>query len=306
MTFSFSTQDHLIHDLKAPLDVITRLQNNSQLGGEVKDQLSSCSNYIKEIIATYFTANKQFSKDLFISECVREKILLFEDIKFSFQNNAKIDEFIFLDIDQLKFNRILFNLISNASQALKENSKKEAKILISTHNDKDYYYLSLSDNGCGFPPHILEGTVFTSSEASCGIGLDSVTTILEESGGSIKIYNTPQGACIDLQIPIIFKDIDQVVLYEDQELFIRYWEKKAREENINLIVNPSNQPQGRSLYFVDVHLDGSCGLRLAQRLVKQTNAQVILTTNYPKSCLQEVEGIRGVIDKTPPFSYFSR
>jgi two-component sensor histidine kinase len=306
MTYQLTQQDHLIHDLKAPIEIISRLQNTIELGYETRKQLESCSSYLKELIGHYFKSEKSTTKGDSISACISNKMSLFNEITFKTEYQASIDQFVFLKIDQLKFNRVLFNLLSNSRQSLQKSGVESPQITIKTKNDHQYFYLSLSDNGCGFPPSILNGFINTSSELGQGIGLSSVKSIISESGGSIQLENHECGAQIFLQIPIIFKDATQIVLFEDQPIFSHYWSNDFEKSCLkaHFCINPKVVHDKNTIIFIDVKLKDQCGLELAKEFYQKGFYNIFLTTNYSQEKFKDIDYIKGVIDKNSPFQYF--
>ena len=106
--------------------------------------------------------------------------------------------------------QVLHNLLQNAQDAL--GDVPAPRIVVRTElaptaaGTKACVKLSVIDNGCGFPPAMLE-RVFepyvTSKPKGTGLGLAIVKKIIEEHRGSIDVRNAePTGACVSFTVPI--------------------------------------------------------------------------------------------------------
>ena len=299
LTPTLSQLDHIVHDLKAPLQIIKKMQESLQFDQDTKDQLSSCTGYLESLISKYFSveSNNTLAHDS-IKKTIQSKYELFKEISFTEKHRANIDLFQYLTIDQLDFNRLLFNLISNSAEAFKNSQTKNPQIKIQTSNNENYFFLTMSDNGCGFPPNILNGLNSLHRSKGRGIGLSSVTTILQESEGDMTLKNTPNGAKVILRFPLIFKKASEVILYEDEVLFSNYWKKNLADNNINLIVNPKRHPKEDALIFMDINLDQECGIKKAQKIKSEIRCNILYATNLPNHDSSDIE----IVSKDPPFS----
>jgi signal transduction histidine kinase len=105
-----------------------------------------------------------------------------------------------IDADRLE--RVLINLISNASEAMvttKEPSKNAPKIIISTKPLAHGVELSVADNGPGIAADAMEkilNPMFTTKSFGTGLGLSAVANIVEKHGGSFTFANRPEGGAI--------------------------------------------------------------------------------------------------------------
>jgi two-component sensor histidine kinase len=302
LTPNLNQLDHIVHDLKAPLQIIKKMQESLQFDQDTKDQLSSCTGYLESLISKYFSAKTtNITSHDSIKKTIQSKYELFKEINFTEKHRANIDLFQYLTIDQLDFNRLLFNLISNSSEAFKKSQTKNPQIKIQTSNNENYFILTMSDNGCGFPPNILNGLNSLHRSKGRGIGLSSVTTILKETEGDMTLKNNPNGATVILRFPLIFKKASEVILYEDESLFSSYWKNNLAENNINLIINPTRAPQKDSLIFMDINLGDECGIKKAKELKGNTECNVFFTTNHSRDKVLQFTCDIPVTNKEPPF-----
>jgi two-component system phosphate regulon sensor histidine kinase PhoR len=112
-----------------------------------------------------------------------------------------------LDMDRLKFKRVLFNLLSNAIKF----TPRGGQIFISINNTTDNIEVSISDTGIGISkrllPHIFDrftkaSREGTEKEKSIGIGLWTTKKIVELHGGQISVKSkVNKGTKFEINIP---------------------------------------------------------------------------------------------------------
>jgi nitrogen fixation/metabolism regulation signal transduction histidine kinase len=106
--------------------------------------------------------------------------------------------------------QVLHNLLQNAQDALGDTPAP--RIVVHTElagagaGQRASVRLSVVDNGCGFPPSMLE-RVFepyvTSKPKGTGLGLAIVKKIIEEHRGAIEVGNAePSGARVSFTVPV--------------------------------------------------------------------------------------------------------
>jgi signal transduction histidine kinase len=96
-----------------------------------------------------------------------------------------------IDGDQGRLRQLLHNLLKNALEACKDVG--QVRIRVATRNEsssgRDQVVLTITDNGPGFPPGIMENLfepyVSTKPRGS-GLGLAIVKKIVEEHAGTIS------------------------------------------------------------------------------------------------------------------------
>ncbi|MBI2609378.1 MAG: PAS domain S-box protein [Deltaproteobacteria bacterium] len=135
--------------------------------------------YIENMIAT-FKINPQFKKNISITTKGK-------DIEFYF--------------DPERGKQILWNLLINASQAMREGGTIE----ISWNEDQNKNILCIKDHGCGIPENIREkifDPFFTTKEGGTGLGLATVYKIIEAHGGRIDVTSkVNQGTTFNIEFP---------------------------------------------------------------------------------------------------------
>jgi nitrogen fixation/metabolism regulation signal transduction histidine kinase len=114
-------------------------------------------------------------------------------INFSSENAAP-NIHIQADSDQLSM--VLINLVKNAKEAL--NHTNNGVIKIKTYSQNQLVFIEVIDNGPGIEPEALEDIFipfFTTKEYGSGIGLSLSRQIIQQHGGSIKVFSEPGKGC---------------------------------------------------------------------------------------------------------------
>jgi len=135
---------------------------------------------------------------------------LIEDVSGLYENSeAKITYELAEDMPDLigdvtMLRQVLHNLVQNAQDALVDEASPQ--ILVKTDWDEAYVKLTVSDNGHGFPNHLLahayEPYVTTKSHGT-GLGLAVVKKMVEEHDGRSTIENNEVGgASITIALPL--------------------------------------------------------------------------------------------------------
>jgi len=104
-----------------------------------------------------------------------------------------------------KIQQVMFNLIKNASDAITEKSNGRIGVRLDVQNARAL--LSISDNGQGIDPEILERIwepfFTTKGENGNGFGLDMCRRIIASHNGTISCESTPgRGAKFTVDLPI--------------------------------------------------------------------------------------------------------
>ena len=118
-----------------------------------------------------------------------------KQIKFNFEKNT---DKILMWIDPRKFEKIIYNLLSNAFKHAPENGFVSIKI----EKQEELVRISVSDSGLGVAEDEIN-QVFdrfykgkSTNIQGAGIGLSIVKSIVEAHKGSIKVFNSPEGGAV--------------------------------------------------------------------------------------------------------------
>jgi nitrogen fixation/metabolism regulation signal transduction histidine kinase len=115
--------------------------------------------------------------------------------------------------DAGRIRQLLHNLVKNGLEAV--NGKADARIIVATRTMQiggvGYIELSISDNGPGFEPGVLDNLfepyISTKAKGS-GLGLAIVKKIVEEHGGLITAENVQSGgALVQIRLQLLNEDV---------------------------------------------------------------------------------------------------
>ena len=130
------------------------------------------------------------------------------------------DSVLIVPMDAMLIEQALVNIMDNAVL----HGKGTTTIHIAAEEHDGMAELRLTDNGGGVPPsiqpHLFDGSLRLSEREgadrtrSMGIGLSVCHTIVEAHGGTIREYNTAEGACFVFCLPMQDKD-DYAMEQED-------------------------------------------------------------------------------------------
>ncbi|MFH2046149.1 MAG: response regulator [Pseudomonadota bacterium] len=137
---------------------------------------------------------------------IMERKITSDDIEFIRDFDDTLGNF---EIDTGCINSALINIFENAVDAcIKDKSNEKHKIIYKVSQDKNNIYFEVSDDGTGMDEDTRSKlfTLFFSSKGSkgTGLGLFISNKIIEQHGGSIKVFSVPgQGSKFTINIPKI-------------------------------------------------------------------------------------------------------
>jgi two-component system nitrogen regulation sensor histidine kinase NtrY len=111
-----------------------------------------------------------------------------------------------VQIDGMLLKRCLDNLIRNASQALRGESKPDGQVIVAVRAREDQAILEVRDNGPGVPEEAWERVFdpyYTTKSEGTGLGLAIVKKIVLEHGGEISCSRAAEGgANFQIRLPM--------------------------------------------------------------------------------------------------------
>lgn len=157
----------------------------------------------------FFSPNKVKAKSC-SSVCVEKALAILDS---SLKNkNITVEKHYETDTEVSLFTneimQVVLNVVKNAQDNFVEKGTPEAKIVIKVSDGPDYQKISISDNGGGVPEEYLDSvfnSYFTTKPESegTGIGLYMSTMIIEDHHhGILSVYNTDEGACFVIELPL--------------------------------------------------------------------------------------------------------
>ncbi|MES2744917.1 MAG: ATP-binding protein [Bdellovibrionota bacterium] len=209
----------IAHEINNPLAIIVgsaqRLER--ELEHNNYSQVRKCSTQIRqtcERISKVVTSLRKLARDgensprtrFSMAKLVQEVLSLCEE-KIR-QDSITIEVDIQEDIDlvgnEVEVSQVLFNLINNAADAVRELDRKWIHIVGTRRNGS--YIVSVIDSGKGIPPAIagrIMEPFYTTKEVGkgTGLGLSISLSIAKRHGGDLKLDNNSLHTKFDLYIP---------------------------------------------------------------------------------------------------------
>jgi nitrogen-specific signal transduction histidine kinase len=226
----------IAHEIRNPLAGIKamaqtleeELENETHLVEYVARILRQV-NRLEGLLKTFFTYAKPQRpnpKPCQIENIIREVLPLFErklkEEKIKVVQNYTPDlHEIFVDSSQIE--QVLFNLIINSIQAMKEDGilkiiARNADNRLPTIDRRlrspgllsdNFIEIAISDNGAGIPPDIKENIFnpfFTTKANGTGLGLSIVYQIVREHGGQVDVdSNAGKGTKFSILLPAVIE-----------------------------------------------------------------------------------------------------
>lgn len=217
----------IAHEIKNPLTPIQLAAG--RLKRKYVDVIENDSGVFKECIDTILrqvlSIGKlvdEFAKFAQLSQPKRNWVKAYELVKNSiilqkhahvnikFVEDIQVDEATQLFCDPQMISQCLTNLLVNSIQSIEskmseDNSSYKGKVTVRLYSKNSSLFISVEDNGMGFPDNRdkLTEPYVTTKEKGTGLGLAIVKKIMEEHGGSISFDDAPKGGAITiLKFPI--------------------------------------------------------------------------------------------------------
>lgn len=208
----------LAHEIKNPLTPIQlsaeRLAHklSSKLAGTDADMLQRSTQTIVnqvDALKNMVNAFSQYAKapqitaqPLDLNQLVGEVLGLYESAPFKLE--LKLEAGLpQIQGDPTLLRQVIHNLLQNAQDALGDT--EQPLVVLQTERYGPQVRLRITDNGSGFPEHILKRAFepyVTSKSKGTGLGLAIVKKIIEEHGGSISVQNLEsKGARVSFILP---------------------------------------------------------------------------------------------------------
>lgn len=210
----------LAHEIKNPLTPIQlsaerlslRLtdklaENDADMLKRATDTIVNQVGAMKSMVdafASYARMPSAHIAPLDLNALIREVLTLYDGtaIRTDLQNDLPLAAG-----DATLMRQVIHNLLQNAQDAL--SGQSDGRVSIQTENLENAVMLTISDNGPGFPEHLM-ARLFepyaTTKPKGTGLGLAIVKKIIEEHQGSIKVENQATGgACVCVTLPVYRK-----------------------------------------------------------------------------------------------------
>jgi two-component system nitrogen regulation sensor histidine kinase NtrY len=217
----------IAHEIKNPLTPISLAAQRlmRKFGDKIEDTRESqvfeeCVSVIIRQVETMRNLVSEFSefarlpqvnpRPADLKKTVEDSITLFKEahpkIEFLLDVQSDLEIFAF---DQEQMGRVLTNLLTNATYALKDSGRIETRI---THDRLVGVEIRISDNGPGLPKEVrqrLFEPYITSTSGGQGLGLSIVKTIVNDHGGFVRVEdNFPKGTVVVITLPYLTVERD--------------------------------------------------------------------------------------------------
>jgi len=208
----------LAHEIKNPLTPIQlsaeriQLKLAPKLGAADAEILARSTQTIVSQVAAlkrmvdafgqYARTPEPALRPLDLNGLVREVLTLYESLGSSMRVNLA-PELPLVQGDATQIRQVIHNLLQNAQDALAGTDAPFIEIATTPCNGGAT--LSVTDNGSGFPEHLMKRAFepyVTTKPRGTGLGLSIVRKIVEEHRGEVTIANVaPRGARVAIQLP---------------------------------------------------------------------------------------------------------
>ena len=206
--------ENITHQWKQPLSIILNLVSLLKL--ELKENqnlniIEDQTQYLNKTITDFNTfssrsANEKNYFDLKKSIQSTLNIFEFQAMTYRIAIHTRIDTTATIQGEIGQFNQALLVLLSNAKDALIENTNNNRAIYITTKESTNSIILTIEDNGKGIPIDIMDKIFepyFTTKfkDKGKGIGLSMAHNIIKKTNGEIHVHNSDHGAIFTITLP---------------------------------------------------------------------------------------------------------
>lgn len=185
-------------------------------------------------------------------------------IKLSF-GFEPVNEDVSTHIDPSHFERIIYNILSNAMKFTPKHGKID--IGISSLGEKNIL-IAISDTGPGIPQEQVsyifdryyQASDEYTSQAGVGIGLALVKELVELNKGSISVDSSESGTTFTIQLPVVAENSDDLLSTPDVSMDMitknSLW-SDLQEENVGIQVPALSNPDqdAPTLLIVEDHVE---------------------------------------------------
>jgi two-component system nitrogen regulation sensor histidine kinase NtrY len=137
-----------------------------------------------------------------LHQLITKVVALFPNREITVEHQTGEQEKIVVSIDPIQIEQVLINLLKNADEAMKGDTKS---ITIRLANEKNKVLLTILDQGCGVSNlQNLFTPFYTTKKQGSGIGLVLCRQIIEAHHGHLSISNRSdcQGCIVKVELPL--------------------------------------------------------------------------------------------------------
>ena len=193
----------IAHEIRNPLasisgsvQMLKQEPGDAESGGRLMDIILRETDRLDKLLSDFLAYARPRPPRLTpsrIDVIVRETVEMFQSRPDCSQQDVKLDlKQVEARIDQDQFRQVVWNLLSNASEALSSGGV----ILVQVVVEQDWVQGQVGDDGPGVDEEIAENIFepfFTTKDLGTGLGLASVRQIAEAHGGSVALRPSSLG-----------------------------------------------------------------------------------------------------------------
>ena len=313
--------EQVAHDIRSPLAAInTALSNVSAIPENRRIMIKNASSRINDIANNLLSQFKNNSDNSTQEEPLPELMFValdsivsekrYEHDKIQIELNIANDATSCFSLIHLaSFKRVLSNLINNSIEAI----TTAGIVNIHLYCDTNSIIITIEDNGCGIPDHILpkitqQGFSYQ-KDSGAGFGLSYAKNHIEQVNGKLQIESivaagtkitislprceTPQWFCDEIQL---LNTSNIVILDDDSSIHEAWRERLSHLSTVNILdfsdvssfIQQSIHKTNSSLYLIDYELLGNekNGLDIIAALGLEKRA-ILVTSNFENHEIRE-------------------
>lgn len=194
-----------LRDKRKALKVDYILEDGKELIKESLDGAERVRTIVKNL-KSFSRVDEAECKDADINECITSTInIVWNELKYKVKLIKELGEIPLIKCHPQQLNQVFMNLLVNAGQAI----EKQGEITVRTWHESGSIYASISDNGCGMAPEVINRIFepfYTTKEVGkgTGLGLSITYDIIKKHNGEITVESeTGKGTTFKVRIPIV-------------------------------------------------------------------------------------------------------
>lgn len=157
----------------------------------------SRSQSIIDNFSTLYSDSQQ-QEEIDFGKILQEVITLTKSETKQIKKSIHIPQGLIITTNKTSLSQVLFNLIINAAQSIKQKYENESEgiIQITMTSTTNRHILEVSDNGLGVSPELQKKIFtpfFTTKEFGTGLGLTICQNLVKKLSGSLEVNNNNEG-----------------------------------------------------------------------------------------------------------------
>ena len=172
--------------------------------GLAENNITRCNRIINELLD--YTRKRELMLERTVIDSWLNGVLDEQEFPEEIECVRELHSGIELMIDREYMMRVIYNVITNAIQALQEEDSMGNRITVETVKAGDWLELRFIDTGPGIPAEIREKIfepLFSTRNFGVGLGVPIIKNIMEEHQGEVKFQSeADKGTVVTLTLPI--------------------------------------------------------------------------------------------------------